>query len=359
MANLLKDIYTQDYICNLSLQLQEEYKEFNHHNFTSDVFSQDWENKELKQRMRHIAITIYKYLPFDYNIQLQILQLVSKHFIGMQAMYFQDFVEIYGVRYKYWDSSITALNHFTKYSSSEFAIRQFIIKDEKKAMQQMIKWAKSNNLHLRRLASEGCRPRLPWAISLSNFKQNPEKILEILEILKEDKEKYVQKSVANNINDISKDNPNIVIQLFKKWYGKNTDTNWILKHGCRTLLKNGNKEILELFGYKKPTNINITNFILNTNVTFNDGLEFSFTISSDKLFPKLRLEYQIDFVRQNNKISKKVFKISELTNFIGAKQINKRYSFKPISTRKYYKGKHQLYIIINGVICTKNSFNLI
>ncbi|MDZ7819313.1 MAG: DNA alkylation repair protein [Aliarcobacter sp.] len=133
-------------------------------------------------------------------------------------MVFQDFVEVFGL--DDFDESMKALEVFTQDSSSEFAIRQFILKYENETMNQMKLWAKSPNEHLRRLSSEGCRPRLPWAIALPKFKQNPEKPLEIIELLKNDKSLYVQKSVANNLNDISKDNPQIVIDFVKQNLGK-------------------------------------------------------------------------------------------------------------------------------------------
>ena len=141
-------------------------------------------------------------------------------------------------------------------------------------------WAKSKNEHIRRLASEGCRSRLPWAIALVKYKENPKEILEILELLKDDESLYVRKSVANSLNDISKDNPQILKNIAKKWIGVNKNRDWILKHSCRTLVKNGDTQVLELFGFRKNNNINIENFMLNKQVKLGDALEFSFTLKS-------------------------------------------------------------------------------
>ena len=175
-------------------------------------------------------------------------------------------------------------------------------------------------------------------------------------ILKDDKSLYVRKSVANSLNDISKDNPQILKDIAKKWIGVNKNRDWILKHGCRTLLKNGNTQVLELFGFTKNNNINIDNFMLNKQVKLGDNLEFSFTLKSHESLGKLRIEYAIEFLRQNNKYSTKKFKISEGIYNQNNKKITKKYSFKPISTRKYYQGIHKLSVFINGVFLEEKEF---
>src|SRR5690606_35514298 len=102
---------------------------------------------------------------------------------------------------------------------------------------------------VRRLASEGCRPRLPWGMALSHLKEDPLPIIPILENLKNDPSRFVRLSVANNMNDIVKDNPQTVIELAKKWYGTSKEVDWVIKHGCRTLLKQGNPDVMALFGF--------------------------------------------------------------------------------------------------------------
>jgi hypothetical protein len=171
--------------------------------------------------------------------------------------------------------------------------------------------------------------------------------------------KYVQKSVANNINDISKDNPAIVIKLVKEWMGFSKSRDWIIKHGSRTLLKDSNTEILKLFGYENSAHTKIESFICDSFVKNGKDLNFSFDIKSEINIKKLRVEYKLDFLRANGKHNSKVFKISEVKDFIGNKTINKKYSFKPISTRRYYLGVHRLSIIINGVVLSMCEFELV
>ena len=148
---------------------------------------------------------------------------------------------------------------------------------------------------VRRLASEGCRPRLPWAMSLPKLKENPAPIIPIMENLKNDPSRFVRLSVANNLNDISKDNPQIVIALAKKWKGQSENIDWVIKHGCRTLLKQGNHEILNLFGLSLNDNISIGDFkILTKRIKMGDSVEFCFNLNNYNTEKRtIRLEYGI------------------------------------------------------------------
>jgi 3-methyladenine DNA glycosylase AlkC len=264
-------------------------------------------------------------------------------------MSFNDFVEVYGQDEKNWDLSINAFEKYTMLWSAEFAVRPFIISNEKRMMAQMLAWSKHENEHVRRLASEGCRPALPWAMALPNFKKDPAPVLPILEQLKADSSQYVRKSVANNLNDISKTRPDIVTEIAKDWYGKNENTNWIIKHGCRTLLKQGNRDILALFGQCDTQNIEVGAFGLETtSVSIGGDLNFSFDISA-KEATKARLEYAIEYMKANSKKSKKIFKVSEVSLKANEKKsYTRKHSFEDLSTRKHYPGAHSITLIVNG-----------
>ena len=356
MAEQLKNLYSKEFILKLANKLFLTYSNFEKENFINSIFNPSWQDLELKMRMRHISYTLNKYLPFSYKEQLEILKEIKKDFGGLEAMIFQDFVEVFGL--DDFEESIKALEIFTINSSSEFAIRQFILKYEEQAMNQMKIWSQSSNEHLRRLASEGCRPRLPWAIALPKFKQNPTKALEIIELLKNDKCLYVQKSVANNLNDISKDNPYLVIEFVKQNIGKTKELDWICKHGSRTLLKKANKEILALFSFDKSHHINLTDFCYDKSVNVDDNLTFSFEINSDEVIGNIRIEYVIYYLKSNNIHNKKVFMISQNEIKSSSKKFIKKQSFKNMTTRKHYLGKHFIAILINGVGVLKEEFYL-
>ncbi|MDX9960614.1 MAG: DNA alkylation repair protein [Aliarcobacter sp.] len=356
MAEQLKNLYSKEFIKKLANRLFLAFTNFEKEDFINTIFDTSWQNLELKQRMRHIAITLNKYLPFSYKKQLVILKEVKKDFTGLEAMIFQDFVEVFGL--DDFDESMKALEVFTQDASSEFAIRQFILKYEEQTMNQMKIWAKSSNEHLRRLSSEGCRPRLPWAISLPKFKQNPTKALEIIELLKNDKSLYVRKSVANNLNDISKDNPQLVIKFVKENLGSTKELDWICKHASRTLLKKGDKQILELFNFDKSHHINLIDFCYDKSVNINENLSFSFEINSDENIGNIRVEYVIYYLKSNNIHNKKVFMISQNEIKSSSKKFTKKQSFKNMTTRKHYLGKHFIAILINGEEILKKEFYL-
>ena len=355
MGEPLKYLYNEKLIASLCHALQSAYCEFDTRQFTTDIFNCEWDKKELKGRMAHISVTLQKYLPQNFIESVNILKSVSSNFDGFQYMFFPGFVELYGL--DHYEKSIEALEYFTEFSSSEFAVRPFIQKYPQQMMSQMEIWAKSNNHHVRRLASEGCRPRLPWVMSLPEFKKNPAAVLRVLEILKKDESEYVRKSVANNLNDISKDNHETVIDLSSKWLGVNSNTDRIIKHACRTLLKQGNVRVLSMFGYQTPTHIHISNFKVQKQVSIGGNLKFSVRLKTSRpALGKLRIEYVLGFMKNNGKISGKIFKISESDFRDKEKYIIKRHSFKVISTRKYYLGSHYIAVVVNGKELSRKSF---
>lgn len=348
MSTLLKDLYNKAFIDALATGLSGQYRKFDTAGFKKQIFDKAWKDKELKQRMRHISETLRQFLPADYRKTLEMLKPVSSRFDGIECLVFPDFVEAFGL--DDFEASILALEHFTRYSSSEFPVRPFIIKYGNRMMKQMMRWAASENEHVRRLASEGCRPRLPWAMALPEFRKNPGQVLKILEKLKSDESEYVRRSVANNLNDISKDNPELVLDIAKRWLGADDNTDRIVKHACRSLLKAGDQRALTLFGFRRTNSVQITDFVVQKKVRMGEVLEFSFVVQHKKsALGKLRIEYGVDFVKANKQRARKIFKISEASYPEQSKQVSRKHSFKKITTRKYYPGVHGLAVIVNGV----------
>jgi hypothetical protein len=211
------------------------------------------------------------------------------------------------------------------------------------------------------LASEGSRPRLPWAMAIPFLKKDPASILPILENLKNDPSEYVRRSVANNLNDIAKDNPQIVLEIAIKWKDHSKETDAIIKHGCRTLLKQGHPEILSHYGLES-TNIELSNFEIKTPVVkVGDYLQFHFHLNNKNTEPKtIRLEYAVHYKKAKGHLAKKVFKISEkIYQPNQLTKIERNQSFKLITTRVFHTGAHQLSIIINGTESEALEFDLI
>ncbi|MCA9890935.1 MAG: hypothetical protein KC546_21305, partial [Anaerolineae bacterium] len=215
------------------------------------------------------------------------------------------------------------------------------------------------NEHVRRLASEGCRPLLPWNIRLNQFVKDPTPILPILETLKADDSLYVRKSVANNLNDLSKNHPDLVLDIAERWYGDNEHTNWIVKHALRTLLKKGNQRALSIFGFGDVDDVTISKLTVTPDlIAIGDDLFFSFDLllKADQT-KKLRLEYAIHYVKANGSRSKKVFQISEREVTPNTSHtIKSKQSFRNMTTRKHYPGQHKIEILVNGISKAQAAF---
>jgi len=348
MAELLKHAYDETYIQRLADALKAAGGQIKKEEFCDAVFAEEWDELELKERMRKIRGTIHDQLALPYKEATEILMIAARGFGGFEGMLFPDYVQVHGL--DSWGQSMKTLSVLTTFSSSEFAIRPFISQNQVKAMKQLLSWSKNKNFHVRRLASEGCRPRLPWAPALPELKKDPSSIIPILENLITDESLYVRKSVANNLNDISKDHPQLAISLGKKWIkNANPDTRWIVKHGLRGLLKKGEKSALGLFGYGSPSLFTNHAFQLESPlVVMEENLEFSFSFTLKKKC-STRLEYALYFLKKNGSHTKKVFKLSEKEMVEGEHYGKKCHHFKKINTRVYHEGLHFIELIVNGV----------
>lgn len=345
----LKELYNKPFIEDLAIQLAVADKNFDKTNFLNSIINKTWEAKELKERIRYVAENLNQFLPYPYPKQIEVLNKVVVNYNGLQGYIFPDFVQVYGL--KDLKTSLKAIELFTQHSSAEFAIRPFIEKYPAATMQQLLSWSKHKNEHLRRLASEGTRPKLPWASPLRDFINDPKPCLPILENLKNDESLYVRKSVANHLNDISKNHPELVLKIGNQWHGETKHTNWIVKHSLRTLLKKGDKNALAIFGLDNAKNIEISNLKLSaTEIKIGDFIHFEFDIINQSNKPKnIRLEYIVDFVKANGSTSGKVFQISEFTLKANAiKTFKRKQWFKELSTRKHYSGNHKITLIVNG-----------
>ena len=349
MAEPIKNMLSPAAIKEFATAIKSVYSQFNTDGFCAAVVDNNYHNLELMARGRKISAVLGDFLPKDYAAALAVIDKVVKIYQGFAAFSFPEFVTIYGQNESDWDISIAALGRFTEHFSAEFAVRPFIIKNELRMMAQMLEWSQSDNEHLRRLSSEGCRPALPWAVGLPKYKQNPAPILPILENLKADTSLYVRKSVANNLNDISKTHPELVLEIAKRWYGTNEKTNWLVKHGLRTLLKKSNPEALAIFGLGNAEAIEVAEFALSdTTVQWGGDIVFMFTITA-LADTKARLEYAIDYVKANGKQNRKVFQISEIPLKKGqSKNYTRKHALADHSTRKHYAGTHAVTLIVNG-----------
>ncbi len=355
MAELLKYMYNPQFFERLNAVLIETIPSFDERRFIFRIFDCTWPDLELKQRTRQVTLALHEFMPKEFPEAAKIITSISgalrcrkEKEQSYPFIFLPDYIELYGL--ENFDESMKAIEEVTKLVSAEFAIRQFILKYPDAAMRQMMLWSRHEDPSVRRLASEGCRPRLPWSQELTMFRKDPSPILPILENLKADPSEYVRRSVANNLNDIAKDNPSLVIKTAKHWKSDSQETNWIIRHGCRTLLKKGVEQVLRMHGFKTDRRCGVQGLKVSKNVKIGDYLTFDFVFRNlEKSTEQFRIEYIVHYLTSKGKISPKVFKIGEYKVEAGGSiSISRRQSFRNFTTRKHYSGKHTLTILVNG-----------
>lgn len=224
----------------LSNKIQAVYPSFPSQDFCAQIKA-EVVGQRYTQRVETIATHLKRALPEKYTDALAILMKIlgpeNPHETGMFTHYYWllpvgKFIELYGL--DHYNPSIQAIEELTKRNTGEYAIRPFARKYPESVLTTCHKWASSSNFHLRRLASEGLRPKLPWATKLDLWHDHPSPIFKILEILKEDEVKFVKKSVANHLRDWLKVNPSEANRIINRWAkSQNKHTQWILKHAQR------------------------------------------------------------------------------------------------------------------------------
>ena len=262
--------------------------------------------------------------------------------------------------------SLALLEAFTKRFSAEFAVRPFIEAHPKMAFAQLKRWARSDNEHVRRLASEGSRPRLPWGIRLQELVKDPAPILPVLELLKNDTSTYVRKSVANNLNDIAKDHPDTVVAVGERWLhevvGKPDEKvrRGMVRHALRSLIKQGHPQALSLLGVSAPK-VEVRSFVLKPKkVSLGGSVTLNITLqSTSNRAQSVVLDYAVFHQKKNGTKAAKVFKWKSFSlPAKGAVDLSKQHSLKPVTTRVYYNGEHDIELRINGKPYGKATFLL-
>jgi 3-methyladenine DNA glycosylase AlkC len=362
---LIKDIYNKPFYERLTASLAKVVPDFDSKKFIKAALNEAFYKMEWKERVKHTTKVLHHFMPKNFAASLMLMEQIVDQLrtdnAGEQRlvyMFLPDYIATYGL--EDFENSVKALEFITQFISAEFAVRPFLLKYGDRMMAEMLRMSTHTNHHVRRFASEGSRPRLPWGAAIPALKKDPALILPILENLKNDSSEYVRRSVANNLNDITKDNPEVVIGIAKAWRGLGKETDAIIKHACRSLLKSGHPEILSFYGLD-ANNLSVTDFKIETpKINIGGEVEFSFTIKNeDKIDRYIRLEYTLYYLKNNGGLAGKVFKISEKSYPAGAEvKVKRKQSFKIITTRKFYTGRHKLAIMVNGLETVLGDFEL-
>lgn len=345
----------------------------NHSSFDKKAFLKNIDKElsplELKERVHFLAEKLYAFLPKDVETSIPLLIGALKqdaHDVkgvsGMTVWPLTHYISLYGL--DHFDLSLNALKEMTKQFTSEFAIRPFFIKDQKRVLNQFSEWIDDESEHVRRWVSEGSRPLLPWGMKLNDVARDPDLTWMFLEKLKNDPSAYVRKSVANHINDHSKNHPDYVIEKLLGWHkskNKTVEMSWIIKHASRTLIKKGHKRAFLLHGVKTSKIKVVEQKILTKKITLGESLKVSVTLVNEtSTKTQVIIDHEIHFLKANGKHSVKVFKGKKIVLNSGERQkLELSIPLKAVTTRVYYAGKQCWNVLVNGVSEKDIPFKLI
>lgn len=373
MPEPFKNLFNHAVIGEMAGYIGEAWTEFDSQGFVAAA-GKDLESLELKQRSDQICKALEQFLPPDFDQAGKVLlttlnadtqqafarKETSPGLSGFAVMPMTYYVGRNGL--SHFDLAMTLFRELTRRFSSEFGIRYFLLAEPERTLARLKEWTRDDDQHVRRLVSEGTRPRLPWAMQLPAFIANPAPLLELLEALKDDPEEYVRRSVANNLNDIAKDHPNLVAGIAADWLkDASVERQKLVKHACRTLIKQGHKPTLAALGYGEPQ-VEVGYFeILTPEVEFGTALKFKLALaSSSKHEQPLIIDYAVHHVKANGKTTSKVFKWKTIALNAGAQHTAERkHPMRNITTRSYYPGTHRVEILVNGVSLACGQFELL
>ena len=367
----LKDqLFNKDKVAYLAGLIKDAHPKFSKAKFQKDVLAK-FPELALKERITHIAECLKAYLPKSYPKSLDILLEALPEeldptktdddfgdFIFAPLSYF---VAAYGCQKKYLASSLQGLKAMTKRFSAEYAIRFFINEFPDETFDFLVECATDENYHVRRWASEGTRPKLPWAQKLVTDWERP---LQILDLLYTDSTRFVTRSVANHLNDISKIDPDTVVETLERWKGSgeqaDKEMGFITRHSLRTLEKKGHQGALSVLGFGDEPDVTLSHFETSTpEVPVGTAFEFGLTITANQT-QSLLIDYHMEFASDSKRVSKKVFKLKKLTLEAGKSiKIKKKHPMKLMTTRRLVLGKHTITLQINGQPFDSLSFELV
>jgi 3-methyladenine DNA glycosylase AlkC len=368
----LKDhLFNELKVKGLAGEIYAAYPEFEFENFIKEVVSA-FPNLELKERISWISSCLKLYLPDNYVDAVKIIikalpqplntELKDNDFGDFIYAPYSEFIATYGCTEEHLFFSLDAIKEITKRFSAEYAIRKFINSFPNQTLEIIVEWSKDSNYHVRRLASEGTRQKLPWG---QKIHIDPKATISILDNLYTDSTRFVTRSVANHLNDLSKSHPEFIISTLEKWLasGKQSENEmlFIVKHTLRNLIKDGHPKALNMLGVSDAFGVVIQNLQYTPQVVIGSFFQFSFEVHS-KMSKRIVIDYIIYFQNKLGQMnSKKIHKLQTLeieeTKTI---ELTKKHPLRAnMTTRKLYPGTHKVEIQVNGLILSSFYIELI
>lgn len=364
-----KDNFDHRAANELATQVYEAWDAFDRDSFLK-LATHELSSLEMTPRIRQFSDALAKTLPTDIPAAIEILVRslpapMKSCCDDLKSSWIQwpvaHFISEHGLAY--YNQSMAALREITMRFTSEFAVRPFATAYPEKVYRDLLRLTADPNPHVRRWCSEGSRPRLPWGQRLNDLVADPTPLWPILDALRNDPELYVRRSVANNLNDIAKDHPKLVVDKCAEWMksGSSKELDQLIRHALRTLIKNGHPEALELLGYSPIKQTGADFSITDHQVSIGSSLEMSLRLTSkNQTDQRLVIDFAIHFLRKNGTHSRKVFKWKSLTlHACETLTLSKKHPLKKTTIRALYPGLHRIELLANGANLAEIPFELL
>lgn len=356
---LLKEIFNRDRLLHIASETSAVSSSFDAERFM-ELATENLAELSIMQRLRQVATSLHQCLPGGFADNIGTLyELAPRINHGFASIALPEYVALYG--HDHFELSMEALRYFTRFGSSEFAIRPFLARDLSRTLAVMEGWARDDNEHVRRLASEGCRPRLPWSFQLRELVADPQPVEGILDALNSDPSLYVRKSVANHLNDITKDHPGWVLSRLAQWPMEDPHTRWIARQALRTLIKRGDRDALAVIGAGARPRVRIDSFsVAPAAISLGERIRLGASIvSTSREAQRLVIDYAVHYVKKSGAPSRKVFKLKEIDiPPAGICDLSAGQQIRDFTTRKHYAGHHRIELMVNGEVLAECGFEL-
>ena len=366
MGTALKDSFGPDVPARIAAAIVAVHPGFAAETFLADALD-GYEKLELTPRARQIAVALRRHLPADYDEAIAVLmaslppRTEEGGLTGMATFFYAPhvyFVAQFGL--DHWETSMCAQYELTQRFTAEFSIRAFLEREPDRTLARLREWASDPGEDVRRLVSEGTRPRLPWAPRLRRFMVDPSPVLELLELLKDDPSLYVRRSVANNLNDIGKDHPDLLVETCRRWLdGASEARRWVIRHALRSAVKRGDRAALEVLGFDADHGAEITDAAITPpRARIGDAVRIAFTVGNTSTSrTTINVDLRVHFAKANGGTIPKVFKVRALELEAGEQAVvSKLISLRQQTTRRHYRGQHRVEAIVNGETIPVGSF---
>lgn len=357
MAGTLKSQFGPAVVRRIGAMLRSAHAPFPERRFVSDA-TRGLEDLELMDRGRHVAAAMRRALPVGFDEAARILiasldaPLDRTSGMGMTAFLYLPhtlFVACNGL--DHFESSMAAQHALTRRFTAEFSIRAFLDRDPARTLARLRIWARDPDVHVRRLVSEGTRPRLPWAPRLRAFQRDPAPVLELLELLRDDPEIYVRRSVANSLNDIGKDHPALLLQVCARWArGAPPERLALIRHALRWLVKKGDRAALRILGFEGGDQVTVAGRIRPRRLAIGDSCVIELVVENRATIAQsVVVDLAVHYVKADGKARAKVFKVQSVRLDPGQKTaLAKSISFAQRTTRRHHPGRHRVDALVNG-----------